>query len=211
MMNNHRIVQIAAIIGLTAITMMPQYALQGWLATGGDPGKLPNEWWLVDAGAWALRAIVEAWVLVYLFSAQPQNEAQAKWLAVFEIALIVLITLTLGPALYAIGVREPIAQALPWPIHVAWSFGIASYAPLMLGAAGFAWRVEQTQPISNLSTPYQEIEKPIIAVTETLQTGDAAYECDECAASFATSGAYASHMRWQHPKPKTVEANGNAT
>jgi len=143
--------QLWYLIGLTAATMAPQYGLQGWLATGGNPADIAPWFLYVDSTAWAIRAIIEAWALVFLFATQPRDEGQQVTLAVFEISLIVLIAATLGPALAAVGSRQTMKEALPVLLFWVWNFAVASYAPLMLGAAGFAFKVEsmQTQAAQN--------------------------------------------------------------
>lgn len=134
--------QLWALIGLTALTMAPQYAMQGWLATGGNLAGLGDWFPRVDSAAWALRAIIEAWALLYLFSTPARDERQARTLAGFEIALIVLIVITLGPALATAGSNETMREYLKGHWYSAWNFAVATYAPLMLGAAGFAFKVE---------------------------------------------------------------------
>ena len=73
MMN--RRTQLWWLIGLTAVTMAPQYGLQGWLATGGNPADIADQFLYIDAMAWAIRAIIEAWALVFLFSTTPNDKA----------------------------------------------------------------------------------------------------------------------------------------
>ena len=209
-MTDNRAKHLQYIVVLTALTMAPQYALQGWLATGGEPSTLPDLVWWIDAGAWAIRALVEAWVLMYLFSTQPKTDNQAHWLTGFEVALIALITVTLGPALYAIGNRLPIAAALPVWAYWLWAFGVASYAPLMLGAAGFAWRVEQSQPVTDLTeTPTN--------LTPTLYEPDTnePYTCRYCyepqknqAALNVHEGRYCTARPVEPTKPTEAATNG---
>ena len=88
------------------------------------------------------RALIEAWVIVYLFQTQAQTRGQVIVLAAFEIALIGLITVTVGPALRSLGYGLPMRQSLPEPLFSAWNFGIAAYTSLMMGAAGFAYRAQ---------------------------------------------------------------------
>jgi hypothetical protein len=161
--------QLWYLIGLTAATMMPQYALQGWLATGGQPADIAPWFLFVDSGAWALRAIIEAWALVFLFSTQPNDDSQRRMLAFFEIALIVLITVTLGPALASVGLGDAMHESLPVPIYWIWNFMVASYAPLMLGAAGFAFKVEMqaatdAQPATDLQPIAEPVESQAVAM-----------------------------------------------
>lgn len=134
--------QLWALIGLTALTMAPQYAMQGWQALGGNLSGLGEMFPMIDAIAWALRALIEAWALIYLFSTPAKNEQQGWILAGFEIALIVLIVVTLGPAMAAAGSDQTMREYLKGHWYSAWNFAVATYAPLMLGAAGFAFKVE---------------------------------------------------------------------
>jgi len=138
-MNRKR--QLWALIGLTALTTIFQYAVQGAMASGHNPAQWDSWFWVSDFALWAVRALIEAWVLVYLFTTCARG--RAFWvLTVLEVSLIALITLTLGPALYALGQGATIAQTLTGWSHVAWSFGIAAYAPLMIAGAGFAFKLQ---------------------------------------------------------------------
>jgi hypothetical protein len=152
--------------------MAPQYAMQGWQALGGNLSGL-GEWFpRIDAAAWALRALIEAWALIYLFSTPARDDRQARLLAVFEVALICLIVVTLGPALAAAGSNQSMKDYLGgW--YSAWNFAVASYAPLMLGAAGFAFKVEsQAAEIAEAASEApmqpikQAIEKPAKVTTK---------------------------------------------
>lgn len=226
----NRKIQLWLIIALTAITMMPQYALQGWLAFGGSPvsevvkaGVTSGFWlWLskVDPLAWSLRALVEAWALVYLFSSDAKAEQDAKWLARFEVALIVLITITLGPALAATGLGKSIKEALAWwPAFWLWNFAIASYAPLMLGAVGFAFRLEQSKTESDKqkqANPESKISLLSIAkasdsesqakqngASKRLPQEQKEFAC-ECGRSFATVQALNAHGRFCEQVPVSI-------
>ena len=128
---------LGLLIILVAVTMAAQYALQGWLTAGKSPETIHNLFWIADALIWSARALVEAFVLFYLFST-PTN---SRLLTFFEIALVVLIVVTLGPVLAAVGQGQPMSEALPVVAYWLWSFAIASYAPLMIAAAGFAYRM----------------------------------------------------------------------
>ena len=56
--------------------------------------------------------------------------------------MIALIAATMGPALVAIARGVAIDGVLSPGLRWAWSFLIAAYAPLMIGAAGLAYKVQ---------------------------------------------------------------------
>lgn len=189
MMNKSRAFQLISLVTMTSITMMLQYGLQGWLAAGGKVADIPQWVWIADAGAWSLRAVIESLVLAFLFSIQAENATakERNVLLSFEVALIALITLTLGPTFASIGLQQSIVASLPMPLYWLWNFGIASYAPLMLGAMGFAYKLETrnaTQPERNETvTESQHVAtkaKPILppkkvdretAILQAIETG----------------------------------------
>lgn len=223
--NTSRKAQLWAIILLTAITMMPQYALQGWLALGGAPIQEDMFWQSlskIDPFAWSVRALVEAWVLVYLFSSDAKTDQDKQWLTRFEIALIALITFTLGPALVAIGQEKAMRDALSFaPLYWAWAFAIASYAPLMLGAVGFAFRLEKSQATASQQKHTKVQSKSTEQKYETQgdsvkqkqskrkrankQKQIAEIPCDACGRTFATIQALSAHKRFCGPELDTNE------
>lgn len=134
--------QLTVLIALSSISAVALYVVQGALATGADVSAFPSWFWVLDYCLWGARALIEAAVIVYLFSTHAETKAQSRTLAVFEFALIALITLTVGPALRAVGLRQTMAQSVSAAAFTAWSFGIAAYTSLMVGAAGYAYRVQ---------------------------------------------------------------------
>lgn len=146
--------QLWILILLAALTTALQYALQGALATRADLKSFPMEFWVTDYVFWAIRSLVEAWVIVFLFSTQTKNRWYSVVLTSFEIGLIALITLTLGPALRSVGMGRTVEASLSEVIVAgynignllfwAWNFGIAAYAPMMLASVGFAYRMQPT-------------------------------------------------------------------
>jgi len=141
--NKKRQTQLSWLVGLSALSAVALYIIQGALATGADLKTFPALFWTVDWGLWGFRALIEAAVIVYLFSTEPQTKRQEFVLGVFEVALIALIALTVGPALRAAALgKQMVDTVAPW-VFTAWSFGIASYTPLMVGAAGYAYRVQK--------------------------------------------------------------------
>ena len=171
MMKNNK---LAWLIGLTAATMAAQYALQGWLALGESPDDLPAWFRTVDTWLWIARALIEASVIFYLFATPDQS----RLITTFEIVLISLVTLTLGPVFVAVGQGGLMAQTLPPLAYWFWSFAIASYAPLMIAAAGYAYRVRQSEdskridPVQvsgeSVQAPYSERIEPKDLLTEAV-------------------------------------------
>jgi len=134
--------QTFMLILLTAATLMPSYSLQGWLAGGHSASDLPFWFWVWETVAWSARALIEAGAILFLFETNAQTHTQERGLLFFKIALIVLIPLTLGVVVGAAGLGQSIADALPRPLYWLWSFAVASYAPLMLGSVGMAYRIQ---------------------------------------------------------------------
>ena len=133
--------QLALLIALSALSAVALYIIQGALATGANLSEFPSWFWIFDYCSWGARALIEAAVIVYLFSTEPKTITQGIILAAFEFALIGLITLTVGPALRAIGMGTTLRESLSPSLYSAWTFGIAAYTSLMVGAAGYAYRV----------------------------------------------------------------------
>lgn len=134
--------QLWILIVLSASTAVAQYATQGVLAMGELPGTLPGWFKTAEAGLWALRAFVESIVVVYLFQTTTDDAKRGCVLAVLEVSLIALIALTLGPALRALGYGQTMLATWGEPWFTAWNFGIAAYAPLMIGSAGYAYKCQ---------------------------------------------------------------------
>lgn len=138
-----RLEQLWYLIVLTSLTLMAQYGLQGWLAQGELPISISDGFKLLDACLWAIRALIEAWALIYIFTTSPSN----RKLVLFEISLITLIIITLGPVLASIGLQLPLRESLPKWLYWTWNYCIAAYAPLMLGAVGYAYRLQQSDTV----------------------------------------------------------------
>jgi hypothetical protein len=134
--------QLWILIALTSLTAICQYAVQGAMASGASPAQWAETFWGVDYALWGIRAMIEAWTLVYLFSTVAQTRRQAWVLTGLEVALIALITVTLGPALRALGLGEPLRNTVDGWAFWAWNFGIAGYTSLMIAGAGIAYRVQ---------------------------------------------------------------------
>lgn len=139
---NSRRTQMKWLLGLTALSLVPVYILIGWQSGGHGSADVASLFWVIEAGAWGLRALVEAWALVYLFQTVNDNPAISKVLITFEGALIGLIALTVGLVIIANGSKQPISSLPSW-LYWVWSFGVAAFAPLMMGSVGFAYKVHQ--------------------------------------------------------------------
>lgn len=134
--------QLWWLIILSAITALAQYVVQGATASGHNPSEFVSFFWYADYALWGARALIEAWVIVYLFQTKPETRGQAVLVTTFEIGLIGLITLTLGPAFRALGYGVVMRESLAEPWFTFWNFGIAAYTSLMMGAAGYAYRCQ---------------------------------------------------------------------
>lgn len=138
-MNTRR---LGALVYLAAVSMVLQYAAQGALAAGFNPREFGGWFWYADAVLWGLRALIDAAVIVSLFQTQARNARDARLLAAFEVAMITLIAATMGPALVAIARNQSIDATLSATLRWVWSFLISAYAPLMIGAAGMAYKIQ---------------------------------------------------------------------
>ena len=106
----------------------------------GPPARLPV---LVEGSPTPPgRALVEAWVIVYVFTTRTRSKVQTAVLIVLEAALLTLITLTLGPAFRAIGAGERMYESLTYEGFWLWNFGVAAYTSVMMAAAGIAYRMQ---------------------------------------------------------------------
>lgn len=145
------------LIYLAALTVAAQYVVQGAMASGATLADFPTWFLVVDYGLWAIRAFVEASVIVALFQVEPKTPRHARLLFVFEAALIILITLTLGPALYALGRGQTMAATLRGGWLLAWNLALASYTPLMMAASGAAYRVAMYTPPLQQAIPAPDL------------------------------------------------------
>lgn len=157
---NDRRTQMKWLLALTALSLVPVYILIGWQSGGHGPNTVAPVFWLAEAGAWGLRALVEAWALIYLFQTATSQPNVTRLLTVFEALLIGLIALTVGLVIIANGNKQSIST-LPPALFWLWSFSVAAFAPLMMGSVGFAFKVHEpavtTQPI--VDTTQKDIAK----------------------------------------------------
>lgn len=139
---NSRRTQMKWLIALTAISLMPVYGLLGW-QTGPHGAK--EVWaliWTVEAVAWSLRALVEAWALVYLFSTSTDDQKAIRALRWIEGALIGLIAVTVTLLVIANKSNQSVSE-LWGPLFWLWALSVASFAPLMFAGVGIAYKVHQ--------------------------------------------------------------------
>jgi len=130
------------LIPAAAVSAAIQYTIQGVLASGHNPADMPGWFWVVDYAFWAIRSLIEAGVIVYLFSTQARNGRQGATLLFMEASLILLIALTIGPALRALGLGLPMAETVSEQAFWLWNFGLAAYTALMMAGTGYAYRVQ---------------------------------------------------------------------
>jgi len=153
---NGRRTQMKWLLALTALSLVPVYILIGWQSGGHGPDTVVPIFWLAEAGAWGLRALVEAWALIYLFQTATNQPNVTRLLTVFEGLLIGLIALTVGLVIIANGSKQSIST-LPPALFWLWSFSVAAFAPLMMGSVGYAFKVHETvidtQPIVDKMQP----------------------------------------------------------
>lgn len=147
--------QLGWLIILSALTATMQYMVQGSMASGGSPAEFEPIFWQIDYALWGFRALIEAWVIIYCFSTQAKHWVQTMVLTIVEIALIALIFATLGPALRALTLRQPITEILSGDQLVWWTYGIAGYTSLMMAGVGFAYKL---QPYDEAMIPVTELE-----------------------------------------------------
>lgn len=138
----NRAFQAKAILFLTAVTLIPIYGLQGWQSGPHSPDVVPLVVWVAEAVAWSIRALVEIWVLFYLFSTNTSDRRSKLTLAWIEGALISLIAITVTILIVSNKWNIPTSD-LPLGFFILWAAGVASFAPLMLAGVGIAYRVHE--------------------------------------------------------------------
>lgn len=172
--------QLWALILLSAATMIVPYGIQGALSSGKDPSQISSDIWLLDNIAWAIRAMVEGLVIAYIARTRANNSKEATWLWVAEGALVALIMLTLGPTLFAALNGVAIKEALPVGVQWAWALGLASYMPLMVLGASYAYKVqpydEEAQVVDNeqvaqLERHNENLYRQVAELEHTLEDG----------------------------------------
>lgn len=128
--------QMYAIMLLTAASMAAIYGLVG---VNIGEGKAPAWLWIAEGVSWSIRALVEAWALIYLFQTRTDDKTANRVLIVFEAVLIGLTCLVIGLTIFSAR-NELGVYGLSTSLFVLWSFSVASFAPLMLGAVGYAYK-----------------------------------------------------------------------
>lgn len=140
--------QLWALIICSAVTAALQYAIQGTMATGGDPLQFSERFWFIDRALWGVRALIESWVVIYLFTttvtaSSPWSKAlQEIMLIVLEVALLALIAFTLGPVFQALGAQETVYDLMGTGGYANWSFAIGAYTSLMMAGAGLGYKIQ---------------------------------------------------------------------
>lgn len=135
--------QLWFLLILSALAATALYVIQGAVATGANPRDIfGDSFWYTDYTFWGFRALVEAWVFIYLFQTIAKTKTQMVVLAFFKITLIALTTFTLGPVLYMYAVDHRIAGTMSDLSLRLWAYAIASYTSLFTGAIGYSYQVQ---------------------------------------------------------------------
>lgn len=140
--------QLWALIVCSALTAALQYIIQGAFATGGDPATFSDLFWFFDRALWGIRALIESWVIIYLFTTSVGGRGfihrlfLEAILLMLEIGLLALIIFTLGPAFQALGAKTTVYDLMGMGRYAGWSYGIAAYTALMMAGAGIAYKIQ---------------------------------------------------------------------
>jgi len=151
--------QMQWLLALTALSLVPVYGLLGWQTGPHGPDSVPGIIWIIEAVAWSLRALVEAWALIYLFSTHTTNQKSQRILSIIEVALILLIIVTVT-LLVVSNKRGVPTNDLPVSLFWIWAICVASFGPLMLGGVGIAYRVHEIPEVQQVivEVPVKEPE-----------------------------------------------------
>jgi hypothetical protein len=149
--------QLWLLIIMSALTMTVPYFIQGALSGGLSPAQIAADVWSLDQRAWAIRAVVEGLVIAYISRTNAKTRRQGATLWALEIALIALIAVTLGPTLYAAMNGVKMAEALSPDLQWWWAFALASYMPLMVLGASYAYRVQPEDALQTVATDVQTV------------------------------------------------------
>ena len=139
--------QLWILVLCSALTAALQYTLQGTLATGGDPGDFSPAFWFVDRALWGVRALIEAMVIIYLFTTTTSSKGitkvfQETTLLVMEGMLLALLGYTLGPIFQALGAKTTVYALMGVSKYATWSYAIGLYTSLMMAGAGIGYKIQ---------------------------------------------------------------------
>lgn len=151
------------IIILASATTMMQYAVQGAMAANHNPADFHIYFWYADFALWALRAIIEAVCVAYLFTTVANTRFDKWWLAITETTMLATIAFTLGVVYRALGQNKLVYQVVDTDFYVLWTYAIGVYPAIMMGSAGIAYRI---QPIA---TGQQMVNAADVEAIEALQ------------------------------------------
>lgn len=170
--------QLWILILLSAATMIIPYFLQGSLSSGKSPNSVSDTVWLWDHIAWSIRAIVEGLVISYIAVTKTDNQKDNIILWSLKVALIALIAFTLGPVMYASLNSLKMSEALNEIVQWLWAIGLASYMPLMVLGASYAYKVqpddnEDQSIVNQLQSDFNALQndyKALQTIEATLQS-----------------------------------------
>lgn len=144
--------QLLWLLFLSGFTATAQYTVQGVLASAHNPLDFPQWFWVLEFIFWGARALLESWLVAYLFVTATPKLGQKLVITVWEGVVLVLIFFTVGGALRALGYamlndyQSVMLESLKEPFYTYWSYAIGGYTATMMAAAGTAYR---TQPTDN--------------------------------------------------------------
>lgn len=153
--------QLWFLLILSALAATALYVIQGAVATGANPRDIfGDSFWYTDYTFWGFRALVEAWVFIYLFQTITKTKTQMVVLAFFKVTLIALTTFTLGPVLYMYAVDHRIAGTMSDLSLRLWAYAIASYTSLFTGAIGYSYQVQPIEIDEKLvsNSDYEQLQ-----------------------------------------------------
>ena len=145
--------QMVVLVALSAITGIAQYIIQGTMSTGHSATSLPAWFFIADHFLWGGRALVEALVIVYLFTTKPRSRGERYGLLFFEFLLIGMIVFTSGPAFRAMAAGMDIKSTLSPMMFTVWAYAMASYTAIMMAATGTAYKIQPKTVLAEKRKP----------------------------------------------------------
>jgi hypothetical protein len=157
---------------LTAITLIGQYVLLGLTGLGETRSVLPGWFTGFELVLWAARGLVEIMVVVYVGMTKADDQATSKTLWRFEVWLIAMIMLTVGPIWTSLTLGESIVSVIGRYGVYAWGFGLAGISAMMLLAVAYAFKAQPNDSDTVMVT-VDDYKKMLAAVEKAEQ---AAYQ-----------------------------------
>lgn len=134
--------QMVWLATLTAITLIGQYVLLGMTGLGETRAALPTWFTAFELTLWGMRSLVEISVVVYIGMTQTDDTKESRILWRFEIVLISMIVLTVGPIWAASALQLNIVEILTYWGVITWGCGLAGISAMMLAGVAYAFKVQ---------------------------------------------------------------------